>query len=554
LAAQRLFCAFAILARVLSDTTRFFVAAASDPGAAEDAARRLAHKAVMRSETALRAAADIPLLQSARDVGHQLQWTADAQAASPAISLGATTPLRRWRATIAGMFAGLVVNAAVILGVRWQHAAVPMDGQVVRAVVPPPENWDLTAVAPPHRLAMSPDGSRLAFVALGPDRRRRIWIRPLEGTTAQPLSGTEDGSAPFWSPDSRFVGFVANSTVKKVNVSGGPALTVCDVPGPARLDIGGFNTLIRATWSQSGVILFGVQGEVYRVDPGAPPSRITPGGSLPSFLPDGTHFLHVLPGSKGAGIAVGQLGTADRRLLVQGNVSQASYAQGYLWYVREGTLLAQHFDSNHIALSGEAVPLANPVVTGSGNMSAFSGSSSGVIAYEAGDDIWTSSRLLWFDRSGKQIGSIGDEADYRQVELSWKGDRQIAGIVEPRNNTINLWLFDLSRRLPERFTSSPGNKSVAVWSPDDTRIAFGVGGADDDRGVYEKSTDLLGDAERFTGFPESAANLSSWSRDGRFLIYGSAGSSWILPLMGGGKPIPLGEPGDLSARFSPNGQ
>jgi serine/threonine protein kinase/Tol biopolymer transport system component len=491
--------------------------------------------------------------QSARDVGSQLQWVADAGLATPVVSAGATSTLRRWRATIAATLAGLVVGAAAVLGLRWQHAAPPIEGQVVRALVPPPDDWTITASHPPQRLAMSPDGSRLAFVALGPDRRTRIWIRLLDGTASQPLPGTEDGSAPFWSPDSRFVGFVADAKVKKVNVSGGPALTVCDVPGFKQRDVGGFNSVFGGTWSQSGIMLFAVNGELYQADSGAKPIRVNPGGNFPSFLPDGVHFLHVTPRTNGGGIYVGQLGSENRSLLVQGNVSQASYSQGYLLFVREQTLMAQRFDPNRITLSGEAVPLANPVVTGTGNNSAFSVSSSGAIAYEADDEIRRPSRLLWFDRAGKQIGSIGDEANYRQVQLSGKGDRLVAGIVEPGSNTVDLWLFDLSRRLPARFTSSPANKGIAIWSPDDKRIVFGIAETGPDRGVYEKSTDLIGDAKRFADLPESATGVASWSHDGRFIIYGSAGSSSIFSLEGGGTPIPL-QPGDLSPQFSPDGQ
>jgi Tol biopolymer transport system component len=491
--------------------------------------------------------------QSARDVGSQLQWVADAGSVSAAITAGTASTLRRWRTPIAATLAGLVVGAAAVLGLRSRQPSLPLERQVVRAIVPPPDDWTITSAAPPERLAMSPDGSRLAFVALGPDRRRRIWIRLLEGTTAEPIPGTEDGSAPFWSPDSRFIGFVAGAKVKKVNVSGGPALTVCDVPGSEQRDVGGFNVIFSGTWSRSGVILFSINGALYEVDSGAKPIRVTAGGDFPSFLPDGTHFLHMAPRSTGAGIYVGQLGTDDHRLLLPGTVSQASYSQGHLLYVREQTLMAQPFDPNRVALSGEPLPLAHPVVTGGGNASAFSVSSIGAIAYEAGDEIRNQGRLLWLDRAGKQIGSIGDEADYRQVQLSWKGDRLVAGIVAPGNNTADLWLFDLSRRGAARFTSS-GNASVAVWSPDDTRIVFGMGGAGPDRGVYEKPTDLIGDAKRFTDLPASASGIASWSHDGRFIIYGSAGTSSIFPETGG-KPIPLAQPGDLaSSQFSPNGQ
>ena len=138
------------------------------------------------------------------------------------------------------------------------------------------------------------------------------------------------------------------------------------------------------------------------------------------------------------------------------------------------------------------------------------------------------------------------------MELSTKGDRLVAGIVAPGSNTADLWLFDLSRGSPARFTSLPQNKGIAVWSPDDSRIVFGMGGAG--RGVYEKSTDLIGDAKRFGDLPETATGVASWSRDGRFIMFSTEGSSSILQLETTGKPIPFAQAGDLSMQFSPNGQ
>jgi dipeptidyl aminopeptidase/acylaminoacyl peptidase len=225
--------------------------------------------------------------------------------------------------------------------------------------------------------------------------------------------------------------------------------------------------------------------------------------------------------------------------------------------VRDQTLLAQPFDPKRLELSGDAIPVARPVATGTGGNAAFSASTTGVIAYEAADDVAAPSRLLWFDRrSGKQIGSIGDEADYRTIELSSSGDRLAASIVSPGSFAADLWLFDVSRRLPVRFTSSPGDETTAIWSPDDRRIVFGV---DSPPGLYEKSTDLIGKAIQFTAIPNTGAyNASSWSRDGRFIIYksGPIAPISILPLEGDRKPISFAaeSAGARAARFSPDGQ
>jgi dipeptidyl aminopeptidase/acylaminoacyl peptidase len=387
-----------------------------------------------------------------------------------------------------------------------------------------------------------------------------LWIQQLDTAVTHPLANTENASSPFWSPDNRFVGFFAGGRIKRIDASGGPAQTVCDIPGVTQGDSTANSFQGRAasgSWNQNGVILFNVERELYRVDPGGKPVLVgSNSGILPFFLPDGVHFLSRAP-NRGDGISVGRLGSHEWRSLLTDRVSQPVYAQGHLLYVRDQTLMAQPFDPKRLELSADAVPVASPVATGTGGNAAFSVSATGVIAYEAADDVAAPSRLLWFDRrSGKQIGSIGDEADYRTIELSSSGARLAASIVSPGSFAADLWLFDLSRGLPLRFTSSPGDETTAIWSPDDRRIVFGVASPP---GLYEKSTDLIGKATQFTAIPNTGPyNPSSWSRDRRFIIYNSGPIApiSILPLEGDRNPIAFAAESvnARAARFSPDGQ
>jgi serine/threonine protein kinase/Tol biopolymer transport system component len=492
--------------------------------------------------------------QSVRDVGSELQWVTQA-AASTALA-GPTARGRRRGANIAWTLASLLGAAALVAGLYWRNGAAPVDDRpAVRLTVPSPANWSLASARPPNRLAISPDGRRLAFVAQNSKRERMLWIYQLDTTITQPLANTENAWSPFWSPDSRFVGFFADGKLRKIEASGGPAQTVCDVPGPSQagaepLGMGG-------SWNQNGVILFTYRRQLYRVDPGGAPVLADPdGGALPFFLPDGAHFLFRAP-SREIGIYVERLDSHDKRPLLPGDVSQAAFSQGHLLYVRDQTLLAQPFDPKRLELSGDAVPVASPVATGTGGNAAFSVSATGVVAYEAADDVAAPSRLLWFDRrSGKQIGSIGDEADYRTIELSSSGDRLAASLVSPGSFAADLWLFGLSRGRPIRFTSSPGDETSAIWSPDDKEIVFGV---DSPPGLYQKSTDLIGKATPFMAIPNNGPyNASSWSRNGRFVIYnsGPVAPISILPLEGDRKPIAFATEsvGARAARFSPDGQ
>jgi eukaryotic-like serine/threonine-protein kinase len=491
--------------------------------------------------------------QSMGDVGSQLRWLLDEGSATSPVGSGAVRPLRRWRDWAALTVAALGIAAAVF-GLGSRHAAAPTeDRQVIRATVLPPANWRLTGTQPPNRLAMSPDGRRLAFVGVAPDGRRKLLIRSLDGVSAQPLEGTDDALAPFWSPDSRFVGFFADGKLRRIDASGGPDTTLCDVPG---LPPGETPTrVMRGTWNQNGVILIGSSRQFYRVDSGGKPALVGPsGGVMPAFLPDGTHFVYRETTTSDQGIYVGRLDSDERRLLFRGGAGQALYSQGYLLYAQDQTLFAQRFDPDRLELSGDAIPLAKPVETGPGGNSAFSVSATGVIAYEAADDVDAPARLLWFDRSGQQVGSIGNEADYRTLELSSKGDRLIAGVVAPGHFAADLWLFDLSRGQSTRFSSSPGGTTSAVWSADDQRIVFDESSRDGYR-LVEKTSDLVGAARPFMEptLPR-ASQVLDFSRDGRFLLVHrqpDVGAE-IVPLQGEQPPIPFA-PGQ-DARFSPDGQ
>jgi Tol biopolymer transport system component len=481
--------------------------------------------------------------QSAGDIRSELQWVAET---STGTALAVSTAVRRRFATIAWALAGLLAGAALILGLRGRTTDAPADDRpAARLTVPSPANWSLSAARPANRLAMSPDGRRLAFVAINPKRERMLWIYQLDSAIAQPLANTENASAPFWSPDSRFLGFFDGWKLKRIDASGGPAQNVCDVPGASQA--GTLPLPVGGSWNQNGVILFSYRRELYRVDPGGKPVLVSSdGGGHPFFLPDGKHFL-----SFGPGINAGRLDSRERRSLLPEGISHAAYAQGYLLYVRDQTLLAQRFDPKRLELSGVAVSVASTVLTGPA-AAAFSVSATGVIAYEADDDDAAPSRLLWFDRtSGKQIDSVGKEADYRTIEISSRGDRLAASIMSPGSTAADLWLFDLSRGLPERFTSSPDDETTAVWSPDDKRIVFSAISPND---LYEKSSDLIGKAVPILhGGP-----VYSWSRDG-FILYKSApgptGPISVLPLVGDRKPIPFAADsvGTRWARFSPNG-
>jgi Tol biopolymer transport system component len=429
--------------------------------------------------------------------------------------------------------------------------------QVLKLSLLPPEK---TALGDP--VAISPDGRRVAFTA-GVQGRLLLWVRPLDSLEAQPLAGTEGAILPFWSPDSRFLGFFAQGKLKKIEVAGGPAQTLCDAGAAA----GG-------AWNRDGVIAFAPArtGGLYRVSAaGGLPAPLTTLNQAdnetshrwPYFLPDGRRFLYFARSGQRDkyGVFAASLdapGSKDAKRVLVGD-SMALYAPpGFLLFLRESTLMAQRFDAGKLEFSGDPFPVAerasrSPLI----GFGAFSASATGVLAYRSGAAATT--QLTWFDRAGKTLGMLGPPGSYTYVRLSPDEKRVVVANPESPGSAADLWLFDLARGDSTKFTFHPGTDWAPVWSPDGTRIAF-ASDRDGIQNIYQKLASGAADEEPLlkTGDIKFPAD---WSRDGRFLVYESISSKslrdlWVLPLEGDRKPIPflLTEFVETQARFSPDGR
>jgi len=429
---------------------------------------------------------------------------------------------------------------------------------------------------------VSPDGRRIAFSATGPDGRNVLWVRTLDSLDSRSIAATEGfESPPFWSPDSRFIAFEAAGKLRKVEASGGPAQTICDVPDLWR---GG-------AWSREGVIIFGTgtQG-LMRISEGA--GIVSPLTKLdfsrrelfhmsPVFLPDGRHFLYVPPSTgDSGGIYIGSLDEKPdqqnpKRLVATG--SSVIYAPslgsgsvssriGHILFVREGTLMAQAFDVGRLKLAGEAVPIAeNFSDTG---FPRYSVSTTGVLAYNTGGFRGGNpdTQLTWFDRSGKTLGTLGGPGHYNTLSLSPDGTRVVfsrtssqAGETSGRPPNYDLWIHEFSRNTSTQITFDPTINWQAVWSADGSRIIF-ASDRDGPFNLYQK--DSSGAGKEDLHFKSSDGKMPyDWSPDGRFLLYvnttGLRGKLWFLPLAGDDrKPAPYLETdaNESHARFSPDGR
>ncbi len=482
--------------------------------------------------------------------------------------------VRRRAAWMPWAVAALALTAAIGTG-KWAYINTrPVDAPTYRATLMPPDGVIIDELAPSRLIALSPDGRRLAFVGAGRERRRTVWVRSLDALTAQELSGSEDAYSPFWSPDGRSVGFFAgaiNGKLKRIDLDGGPPTTLCDYAGAP----------VGADWNSDGVILFTTtgpaDGAMRRVSAaGGTPEIVmapdTKAGEVgiwwPAFLPDGRHFLYLSMGSGRTprSVSVASLDSAERVLVMKGG-SNVRYADGRLIFLRGDTLMSQRFNLRGYQVEGDAAPLVEGVQINAPT-GAFTVSQTGVLAYKTGEATG-GARLVWFDASGRQLGTIGAPGAYADLNLSPDGTRAAVTLFDPTSSSRDVWLVDLVRDLMTRFTFTRADEQGAIWSPDGSRVTF-RSNRSDTFDIYEKRSDGAGDETVISASKVPQGPLS-WSPDGKFLLFvtgvssdpppggvlaGTGADIWVLPSTGDRKPFPFltGPYSEVPARFSPDGR
>jgi eukaryotic-like serine/threonine-protein kinase len=500
--------------------------------------------------------------QSANDLTNELKWISEggSQTAVPATVVTSRKNRERVAWLIATIVSVIFVGV-LALGVFVYLRRAPEQAGAVRFSVLLPERSYLafasTNVTP---LALSPDGQRMAFVATTADGKSPLWLRSLDTLTPQELPGTDGALFPFWSPDNRFLGFFAGGKLKKIDLTGGPPITLCDAPNGRG-----------ATWSRDGVIIF------------APDSttglqRVSAAGGMPSaatvlaqdeadhrnpfFLPDGRHFLYRAVrtgGGSGRPIYVASLDSSERKLLFDAETVNVLFAQGHLLFLRNAALMAQPFDTQHLALTGEALPIAEEVQTqGDPPVGIFSASENGALAYQTVSGANTS-QLIWFDRTGKQISVLGDSAQNADAVLSPDGTRVSLSIPDQTGKGRDIWLYDVAHSLKTRFTFDHADEEMSLWSPDGSQLVFNSG-RKGHLDLYQKVSSGAGTEELLLE-DNLEKHPSSWSPDGRFILYRASGGPtgndlFVLPLFGDRKPFSFLNTkfNEYAGQFSPNGR
>jgi Tol biopolymer transport system component len=405
--------------------------------------------------------------QSAQDLQLALGWLRESAGDDVARPPGVRSRAREWwlRGAVAVPLAALAVLAAVD-----RRDASPGAPAVRSSLLPPPGSSFA-----PHHFAVSPDGARLAFVALGPDGRSALWLRALSGSAAQELAGTEDAISPFWSPDSRSIGFFADGKLKTIDLGGSATRTLCD----AKRGRGG-------TWGPDGTIVFapGTAGVLHRVSirggPAAPATRLPREGSgqshrYPSFLPDGRRFLFTITWSSAAdeqadGLYAGSLDSLDAALVSTEPTGNVAIASGHLLYVRNRSLVAQPFDPGGLRFTGPLLSLTGEELEQDSGFqqSGLSVSRTGVLLFSSALD--SVSRLAWFDASGRELGQLA-ETGCKDPALSPDGHFLAVSCDDERNGRHVIRVIDFARGVTTRLTTA-GSEENPLWSPDGSRIAF----------------------------------------------------------------------------------
>lgn len=426
-----------------------------------------------------------------------------------------------------GRRVGIVIAAVVAVVVL--VLLIPVARRVLQSAwsgtVPESRSTPLATMTMPDRplseFALSPDGQRLAFTAVDSSGQRRLWTRSLTVTDERPLEGTEGAAFPFWSPDSRFVAFFAQGALRKIPAEGGAVAVVTDAAAASP-----------GAWSGGNVIVFargGEGGPLYRVSAsGGTPSPATglrsgeAAHGWPVFLADGRRFLYtILPSGEGEpaihAASVDDTGT-DQPVL--SNASQAAVVEGYVFFIRGHALTVQPFDQATLAMRGDALQVGGGVPSDAGGegVRAFSLSTAGVLAYQIGPASDPArSRLVWLDRAGGEVGTVGEPADYGDVSLSPNGSRVAVSVRAPGAESADILLVDIDSGMETRVTTDAADDTAPVWSPDGRRILF-ASTRSGTKDIFQKAATGAGSEVAIVdGQGDQIAY--DWSGDGRYLLY-----------------------------------
>jgi Tol biopolymer transport system component len=485
-----------------------------------------------------------------RDIG-DARLELDDGSHEPGTSDESARPVQRRERLVWISAVALASLVAVVAGGRaLRRAPLPSE---LRLEINTPQTTDLRS------FAIAPDGQKIVFVASA-DGLPSLWLRSLDADAARPLPGTEFALSPFWSPDGRSVGFASMSRLKRTDLDGGSVQQLANSLGRG------------AAWNDDGVILFvGPEANLLRISAsGGSPSPVTrveapqqQAHIYPQFLPDGRHFLFYVEGTPAArGIYVGELDRKEIRRLRDADSAAVFSPSGHLLFISGGTLFAQDFAPDRSVLSGDPFRIADQVEASGLTNAGASASAAGVIGYRKATSAGQR-QLVWFDRTGHEIGKIGDPDSAQPVNPSMSPDGRTVAVNRAVDGNNDIWLIETAgSHGTVKFTTDAAIDFNPIWSPDGRRVLFNSFRSGQPR-VYVQLANGTPGSEQSLPLPPIALPVD-WSTDGRFLLYNTTDPKtgidlWALPMDGGrkaGEPLPVVQTNadERDGQFSPDGK
>jgi eukaryotic-like serine/threonine-protein kinase len=494
--------------------------------------------------------------QTARDLALELKWSAEGGSQVALVPPGAAKGIRaRWQGTLLWVVASLSLAAITGLAI-WNLKPSP-PRPVSRTVITLPPGQQLAGLENGPAVTLSPDGTRLAYVARQ-GGTQLIYLRAMDTLEARPIPGTDGVVSPFFSPDGQWLGFYAGGKLKKVSVKGGAALTLSDAGFPRGGSWGGQGLIAFAASSVSALQQVseagGVPQTLTRFERGEISHR------WPEFLPGGKAVLFATSTASfswtNAQVAVQSLGAGERRNLIKGAMQPRYASAGHLIYAQGGSLMAVPFDMKRLEVTGAAVPVVEGVLQSATSGAAeYSLSTTGSLVYVPGGVQAEQRRLVWVNRNGEEHPVAAPPRAYQFPRISPDGRR--VGLAIGEQGT-QVWLYDLSRETMTRLTFEGNENLNGVWTPDGKRIAF-ASTKEGPRNIYWQRADGSGGLEQLTTSENTQVPMS-WSPDGQLLSFFEVNPTtgydiWVLRLSDR-KALPfLRTPFNESVpRFSPDGR
>ena len=441
-------------------------------------------------------------------------------------ALGATTvppwTMRMRAALVASALAAVALGAVVTWAIMRTPPSTPRQTRFSVDVVRP-----IGANAFSRNIAISPDGTQLAYASLGDGSSQELLVRRLDRLDAQTMRGISSVSAPFFSPDSKTIGFFAPTSgeLRKVSVDGGPAIPLCRFQGaPRGATWGTDDTVVFATSDQAtGLISVPAGAGEPKVLTRPDPKKGEQDHLFPSMLPGNRAVLFTVTPVGGRALiensllAVLDLTTGQTKTLVRGGTHGIYVDTGHLLYASGGSLRAVRFDPDRLTVSGDAVSIPDQVRTLNSGAAQFDVSRSGTLVFmPGGEDAGSVARsLVWVDRNGREQPIAAPGRSYALPRLSPDGKRVALDIRDQEND---IWIWDLERETLTKLTSNPGADAWPIWTPDGTRIVYTSSRDGLAPNLFWQPADFTGTPERLSTSAVPSQAPHSFTTDGKSLV------------------------------------